>query len=80
MRALKRYIIRAVWKLWQECGKSQRETITETVGSSDTFVTKLSLLGTDGYENGELPSWPEVKPQSPWDAKQGLTVGSCQLA
>ena len=42
-RALKRYIVRAVWKLWQECGLAQPEPITETVDSSDPFVVNPSF-------------------------------------
>ena len=53
-RALKRYIIRAIWKLWQECGKSQREIITESAGCSNTYAAKSSLLGTEAYKIGEL--------------------------
>jgi hypothetical protein len=29
MRALKRYVARSVWRLWQECGVHQREKATE---------------------------------------------------
>lgn len=37
-RALKRYIVRAVWKLWQECSLAQREVNTRTVGSTENLA------------------------------------------
>jgi transposase len=37
-RALKRYIVRAVWKLWQECGLAQLEVNSPTTGSSQTLA------------------------------------------
>ena len=37
-RALKRYIVRAVWKLWQECGLAQLEGKSRTVGPTETMV------------------------------------------
>jgi transposase len=38
IRALKRYIIRAVWKLWQECGLVQLEVNTRIVGSTENLA------------------------------------------
>jgi hypothetical protein len=38
LRALKPYIIRAVWKLWQECGLAQLEVSGHTVGSTEKLT------------------------------------------
>jgi transposase len=34
-RALKRHIVRAVWKLWQECGLAQLRGSNRTIGSTE---------------------------------------------
>lgn len=40
-RALKRYIVRAVWKLWQECGLAQLQDKSPTIGSTETAAGSL---------------------------------------
>lgn len=40
-RALKRYIVRAVWKLWQECGLAQLEGNSRAVSSNSTVAGSL---------------------------------------
>ncbi len=37
-RALKRYIVRAVWKLWQECGLAQLAENNQPGGSTETMA------------------------------------------
>jgi transposase len=40
-RALKRYIVRAVWKLWQECGLAQLGGNSHTIGSTETLAGSI---------------------------------------
>ena len=38
LRALKRYIVRAVWKLWQECGLARLRVNNRTLGSTEKLA------------------------------------------